>query len=100
MAGWQENDPISIGGQIYGDGVTMPGGVSQRDRVLEQEVQQQNQATTASASRLSVLDQVQTIFNQTTTANSSSSTGGGCFVASARLINPVARLTSAIHWAR
>ena len=75
VASWQENDPISIGGQIYGDGVTMPGGVSQRERVLEQEVQQQNQATTASAARLSALDQVQTVFNQTTTANSTSSTG-------------------------
>jgi flagellar hook-associated protein 1 len=74
VASFQENDPISINGQSYGDGVTVPGGVSQRDRVLEQELQQQNQNTSASSARLSALDQVQTIFNQTTTANSSSST--------------------------
>jgi flagellar hook-associated protein 1 FlgK len=75
VASWQENDPITIGGQSYGDGVTLTGGVSQRDTVLNQELQQQNQATSASAARLTALDQVQTIFDQSTTANSSSSTG-------------------------
>lgn len=75
VATFEENDPISINGQSYGDGVAVSGGVSQRDRVLEQELQQQNQSTSASAARLSALDQVQTIFNQTTTANSSSPTG-------------------------
>jgi flagellar hook-associated protein 1 FlgK len=75
VEGFQENDPITISGQIYGDGVTATGGVSQRDSVLEQELQQQNQVASASAARLTALDQVQTIFNQTTTANSSSATG-------------------------
>jgi flagellar hook-associated protein 1 FlgK len=75
VASWQENDPITINGQNYGDGVTVTGGVSQRDRVLEQELQQQNQNVSASSARLSALDQVQTIFNQSTTANSSN-TGG------------------------
>jgi len=75
VANFQENDPITINGQSYGEGATVAGGVSQRDRVLEQELQQQTQTTSASSARLSALDQVQTIFNQTTTANSSSSTG-------------------------
>jgi flagellar hook-associated protein 1 len=74
VASWQENDPITINGQSYGDGVTFAGGVSQRDNVLNQELQQQNQAASASSARLSALDQVQAVFDQTTTANSSSST--------------------------
>jgi len=74
VANFEENDPITINGQGYGDGVTNTGGVSQRDRVLEQELQQQSQNTAASTARLTALNQVQTVFNQTTTANSSSST--------------------------
>jgi flagellar hook-associated protein 1 len=70
-----ENDPITINGLTYGQGATVTGGVSQRDRVLEQELQQQNQTVSASSSRLSALDLVQTIFNQTTNANSGSATG-------------------------
>ena len=75
VASFVENDPITINGLTYGQGATVTGGVSQRDRVLEQELQQQNQNVSASSSRLSALDQVQTIFNQTTNANSSSATG-------------------------
>jgi flagellar hook-associated protein 1 FlgK len=74
VANFQENDPITINGQSYGDGVTVTGGVSQRDSVLEQALQQQNQNASASTARLTALDQVQAIFNQTTTSNSSSST--------------------------
>jgi flagellar hook-associated protein 1 FlgK len=73
VASFEENDPIAISGQTYGDGVSVGPGVSQRDRVLEQEVQQQNQTASASAARLTALDQVQTIFNQTTTAATGSS---------------------------
>jgi flagellar hook-associated protein 1 FlgK len=75
VANFEENDPITINGQGYGDGVTNTGGVSQRDRILEQELQQQNQNASASAARLTALDQVQTVFSQTTTATSSTSTG-------------------------
>jgi flagellar hook-associated protein 1 FlgK len=75
VANFQENDPIVIGSQQYGEGAVVTGGVSQRDRVLEQELQQQTQASSASSARLNALDQIQTIFNQATTANSTSSTG-------------------------
>jgi flagellar hook-associated protein 1 FlgK len=74
VAVFQENDPVTIDGQSYGDGVALPISVSQRDNVLNQELQQQNQNVSASAARLSALDQVQAVFNQTTNANSSSST--------------------------
>ncbi len=73
VASWQENDPVTINGQSYGEGVTMTGPVSQRDLALEQALQQQGQVASASGARLTALQQVQTIFNQVTTANSGSS---------------------------
>jgi len=75
VANWRENDPVTINGISYGQGAQVTGPVSQRDRVLEQSLQQQNQIATASSSRLTALDQLQSVFSQVTTANSSSSTG-------------------------
>jgi len=74
VANWQENDPVTISGVNYGQGAEVMGPVSQRDRVLEQSLQQQNQAASASSARLTALDQLQSIFSQVTTADSSSST--------------------------
>jgi len=74
VANWQENDPVTISGVNYGQGAEVMGPVSQRDRVLEQSLQQQNQAASASSARLTALDQLQSIFSQLTTADSSSST--------------------------
>ncbi|GGH14667.1 flagellar hook-associated protein FlgK [Silvibacterium dinghuense] len=82
VATFEENDPITLQQGLVGDGTTMTGGVSQRDPVLEEDLQQQNQAASATDSRLSALDDVQEIFDQTTTSTSdststSSSTTGG-----------------------
>lgn len=77
LPNWVENDPIDIGSLQFGDGVSVTGGISQRDRVLDQEVQQQNQEVSASSERLNALDQLQAIFNQTTNANSTSSSING-----------------------
>lgn len=74
VATFEENDPVTINGASYGTGVTMTGGVSQRDLVLEQALQQQGQVASASGARLTALQQVETIFNQTATADSGSST--------------------------
>ena len=74
VANWQENDPVTISGVNYGQGAEVMGPVSQRDRVLEQSLQQQNQAASASSARLTALDQLQSIFSQVTTADSRSST--------------------------
>lgn len=76
VATFLENDPITINGVSYGTGVTMTGGVSQRSLALDQALQQQNQAASASGARLMALQQVEAVFNQTTTANSSSAAGG------------------------
>lgn len=75
VATFQENDPVTINATSYGTGVTMAGAVSQRDLALEQALQQQGQVASASGARLTALQQVETIFNQTTTANSTTSSG-------------------------
>jgi flagellar hook-associated protein 1 len=82
VAAFSENDPVTINGISYGTGVTMTGGVSQRDPVLQQALQQQNQIASASTARLTALEQVQTIFNQATTATSGSSAGSASGIGS------------------
>ena len=74
---FQTADSVVIGSAIYGDGVTMTGGVSQRNPVLQQSLDQQTQAESASAARLTALGQVQGIFSSATSAGSNASTTGG-----------------------
>lgn len=71
---WQENQPIEINGISVGTGVTETGAVSQRDRVLEERLNQQQQLASASGSRLTALQTVQALF--TPASGSSSSTAG------------------------
>src|ERR1700748_1517059 len=44
---WRENTPVQINGVTYGTGVSETGGTSVRDRVLEERLQQQQQAAAA-----------------------------------------------------
>jgi len=71
---WQENSPIEIGGVSLGDGVTETGAQSQRDRVLEQRLDQQQQLASASSTRLTALNTIQALF--TPDSGSSTSTAG------------------------
>jgi len=71
---WQENQPIEIGGISVGNGVTETGATSQRDRVLEERLDQQQQLASASSTRLTALDNIQALF--TPDSGSSSSTAG------------------------
>ncbi len=71
---WQENQPIESGGISVGDGVTETGATSQRDRVLEERLDQQQQLASASSTRLTALDNIQALF--TPDSGSSSSTAG------------------------
>ncbi len=71
---WQENQPLKIGGISYGQGVTETGATSQRDRVLEQRLDQQQQLASASGSRLTALNTLQALF--TPDSGSSSSKAG------------------------
>ena len=59
---WQENAPIRINGMSYGTGVTETGATSVRDRVLEERLDQQQQAASASSTRLTALDTIQALF--------------------------------------
>jgi flagellar hook-associated protein 1 FlgK len=71
---WQENPPIDTGGIQVGDGVTETGATSQRDRVLVERLDQQQQLAAASSSRLTALNGIQALF--TPDSGSSSSTAG------------------------
>jgi flagellar hook-associated protein 1 len=71
---WQENQPITINGISYGQGVTETGATSLRDRVLEQRLDQQQQLASSSSARLTALNSVQALF--TPDSGSASSTAG------------------------
>ena len=71
---WQQNSPITVNGITVGQGVSETGATSQRDRILEARLDQQQQAASASSTRLSALNQMQALF--TPDSGSSSSTAG------------------------
>ena len=71
---WQQNAPIAVGGVLVGDGVTETGATSQRDRVLEERLDQQQQLASASGTRLTALNNIQALF--TPDSGSSGSTAG------------------------
>ena len=71
---FQENAPIEIGGVSVGDGVSETGATSQRDRVLEERLDQQQQLASASSTRLTALNNIQALF--TPDSGSSSATAG------------------------
>jgi flagellar hook-associated protein 1 FlgK len=70
---WQQNSAIDVGGSQLGDGVTEAGASSQRDRVLEERLGQQQQLASASGARLSALNNIQSLFP--VSSGTSSSTG-------------------------
>jgi len=72
---WQENQPLTIGGVSYGQGVTETGATSERDRVLEERLNQQQQLASSSGTRLAALNTLQALF--TPESGSSSSSAGG-----------------------
>jgi flagellar hook-associated protein 1 FlgK len=74
---WQENDAVSLNGVDYGSGVQVTGPESQRSAVLEQAMQQQTQTESASAARLSALNQVQGLFTGATSADTDTSAASG-----------------------
>jgi flagellar hook-associated protein 1 FlgK len=71
---WKQNQPIDVNGIQVGDGVTETGATSQRDRVLEERLDQQQQLASASSTRLTALNSMQALF--TPVSGSSSSTAG------------------------
>jgi flagellar hook-associated protein 1 len=74
---FQTNDSVTLGSST-GSGVNIGSGpVSQRDRVLEQRVQQQTQTQSESAAMEDALQQLQSVFNLSSTSTSASSTALG-----------------------
>jgi flagellar hook-associated protein 1 len=73
VVSFQSADAVTLSGSTYGSGVTASA-VSQRDRVLEQRVQQQTQTQAQSGALESALQQVQNIFGLSSTSTSASST--------------------------
>jgi flagellar hook-associated protein 1 FlgK len=71
---FQQNAPVAIGGITLGDGVTETGATSQRNRVLEERVDQQQQMASASSTRLAALNDIQALF--TPDSGSSSANAG------------------------
>jgi flagellar hook-associated protein 1 FlgK len=72
---WEENQPIYLSGNSYGQGVAVDGSTSQRDRVLEQRLQQQTQLSSASSSLLSALTTMQASFTPASSTTTSGNIG-------------------------
>jgi flagellar hook-associated protein 1 len=67
---WQQNPPIDINGVLIGQGAQETGATSQRDRVLDERIDQQQQLASASGTRLTALNTIESLF----TPDSGSST--------------------------
>ena len=75
-AKFAENTSVTINGVTSGGGVTETGATSERDRVLDERLNQQQQLASASSSRLTALDTLQSLFTPASGSSSSSSTSG------------------------
>lgn len=69
---WSQNAPVNIDGIQMGTGVTETGSTSQRDRVLEERLDQQQQLAAASGTRLTALNSIQALFTPDSGASSAS----------------------------
>ena len=75
VVNWQPVDAVTLNGSTYyvmGD--SGPSAISQRDRVLEQQVQQQTQVVSQSSALESALQDIQNVFGLSSTSASASST--------------------------
>jgi len=73
IVNWQLGDSVTINGNVYSE-APATSATSQRDRVLDQRVQQQTQAESETASRSSVLSQIEGIFSLSSSSTSAGST--------------------------
>jgi flagellar hook-associated protein 1 FlgK len=73
---WQTGDSVDINGISVGIGASVTA-ISQRDRVIEQRLQQQTQVQSQSATLSSALSQVEAIFGLISTSTSAASTALG-----------------------
>jgi flagellar hook-associated protein 1 FlgK len=73
---WGAADTVTVGGQLVAGGVTIQGIASQRDRVLNQRIDQQTQDQAAAAARLAALNDLQSVFSGAITATGGSTSSG------------------------
>lgn len=93
VVNWQSRDSVTIGSYTVGGGVEVGSqGISQRDRILEQRVQQQTQTQAQSQSLENALTQIQNIFGLSSTSTSASSTALGSAIDS--FFNSLSSLTA------
>ena len=76
VVSWTATDAVTLSGVTYNAGIRATA-VSQRDRILEQRVQQQTQAQAQSGALETALQQVENIFSLSSTSTSASSTALG-----------------------
>lgn len=76
VVNWQSRDSVTIGSYSVGQGVSVSSS-SQRDRILEQRVQQQTQLVAHSSTLASALQQIEDIFSITSNSSSATSTALG-----------------------
>lgn len=92
VANLQQNDSVVIGNIIVGGGVSAGQAISQRDRILEQRVQQQTQVQSQSQALADALNQVQQVFGLSSNSTSATSTPLGSSLDS--FFNAVSSLTA------
>jgi flagellar hook-associated protein 1 len=73
---WGGVDTVTVGGQSVAGGVSLQGVASQRDRVLNQRIDQQTQDQSATAARLAALNDLQSLFSGAITATGSATSSG------------------------
>jgi flagellar hook-associated protein 1 FlgK len=73
---WEENVPVTLNGLTLGTGASVTAILSQRDRVLEQSLDQQTQTQQGTATRLTALQNLESVFAAETATGSSGSGGG------------------------
>jgi flagellar hook-associated protein 1 len=72
---WGSADTVTVGGRSIAGGVTLQGIASQRDRVLNQRIDQQTQDQAAAAARLAALNDLQSVFSGAIAATGSTTSG-------------------------
>ncbi|MFL6429725.1 MAG: flagellar hook-associated protein FlgK [Acidobacteriaceae bacterium] len=72
---WGAVDTVTVGGRSAAGGVSLQGAVSQRDRVLNQRIDQQTQDQSSTAARLAALSDLQSLFSGAISATGSHSSG-------------------------
>jgi flagellar hook-associated protein 1 len=69
---WQQNSTVTVGNLTFGEGASISSVQSQRDLVLQQRLDQQQQLQASSSTRYSALQSVQALFSITSSSSTSS----------------------------